>query len=117
MKESEGPYMPRHRYGLRYFTGFVLLFLVAHVVHASTDPVLNAKLEQAVAKVRADTSPMGRAEAAEHLAELTHRVKPDSIDDKAVTDMISLLDIPDDSARLWTALALGNLGKALGSAH
>ena len=103
--------MPKHRYGLRYLTVLVLLFLVANVVHASPDPVLNAKLEEAIAKVRAETSPMGRAEAAEHLADLTHRVKPDSVDDKTLTDMISLLDIPDDSVRLWTAGALGNLGR------
>jgi hypothetical protein len=103
--------MPRYRHGLRYFTVLALLSLMANVVHASTDPVLNAKLEETIAKVRADKSPVARAEAAERLAELTHRVNPDSVDDKSVTDMISLLDIPDDSVRGWTAAALGNLGR------
>lgn len=112
MKKSAAPYMPRcNRYGLRYFTVLVLLFLVADVVHASTDPVLNAKLEKAIAKVRAEQSPMARAKAAESLANLTHRVKPISVDDKTITDMVSLLDIPDDSVRAWTAAALGHLGR------
>jgi hypothetical protein len=89
----------------------VLLFLMANVVHASTDPVLNAKLEEVIAKVRADKSDVARAEAAESLAELTHRVKPTSVDDKTIADMVSLLDIPDDSLRAWTAAALGHLGR------
>jgi hypothetical protein len=79
--------------------------------NAATDPVLNAKLEAAIAKVRAGDSPTMRTEAAEHLAELTRRVKPNSVDDKTIADMASLLDIPDDSVRAWTAAALGHLGR------
>jgi hypothetical protein len=111
MKESEKSYMPSCRYGLRYFIVFVLLFLMASMGHAATDPVLNAKLEETIAKVRAGDSPTTRTEAAEHLAELTHRVKPNSVDDKTIAEMVSLLDIPDDSVRAWTAAALGHLGR------
>jgi hypothetical protein len=87
------------------------MFLVAGEVHAATDPVLNAKLEETIAKVRAGKPSAERTEAAEHLAKLTHRVNPASVDQKTVSDMISLLDIPDDSVRGWTAAALGNLGR------
>jgi len=87
------------------------MLLMVSTAHPATDPVLNAKLEEIIAKVRSDEPSMARYEAAEHLADLTHRVNPASVDDKTVTDMISLLDIPDDSVRLWTAAALGNLGR------
>lgn len=81
-----------------------------NIVHASTDTVLNANLEESIAKVRASDSAVARAETAEHLAEVTARVKPNSVDDKTIADMVSLLDIPDDSVRGWTAAALGHLG-------
>ena len=103
--------MSGFRYGLRYFTVVVLLFLTASMGNAATDPVLNAKLEEAIAKVRAGDSPTTRGEAGEHLAELIHGVQPNSVDDKTIADMVSLLDIPDDSVRAWTAAALGHLGR------
>jgi hypothetical protein len=103
--------MPRFQYGLRYFILFALMFIMGSMGHAATDPVLNARLEEAVAKVRSGDSPTTRTEAAEHLAELTHRVKPNSVDDKTIADIVSLLDIPDDSVRAWTAAALGHLGR------
>lgn len=89
----------------------ILMLLFPMETVGSTDQVLNAKLEETIARVRADPSPMGRTEAAEHLADLTHGVKQDSVDDKTIADMISLLDIPDDSVRAWTAAALGQLGR------
>ena len=110
MKESEKSHMLRRKYGLRHLIVFVLLFLMASMGHAATDQVLNAKLEEAIAKVRAGDSPTMRTEAAKYLAELTHRVKPNSVDDKTIADMVSLLDVPDDSVRAWTA-ALGHLGR------
>jgi hypothetical protein len=103
--------MPRSRYGLRSLVVSMLLFLTSNMVYAATDPALNAKLEEAVAKVRSGDSRTTRTEAAEHLAELTHRVRPNSVDDKTIADMVSLLDIPDDSVRGWTAAALGHLGR------
>ena len=79
--------------------------------HAAADPALNAKLEKAIAQVRITLSPMARAEAAEHLADLIHGAKPNSVDDKTIADMVSLLDIPDDSVRAWTAAAFIHLGR------
>jgi len=111
MKEVRNLNMPRRRYLLRCFIVLALLFLRSRTGHAATDPTLNAKLEDAIANVRSGDSRMTRTEAAEHLAELTRRVKPNSVDDKTVADMVSLLDIPDDSVRGWTAAALGHLGR------
>jgi hypothetical protein len=111
MKESEKSYMPRCRYGLGYFIVLALPFLMASIGHAATDPVLNAKLEEAIGKVRAGDSTTARDGAAQHLADLIYRAKPNSVDDKTIADMVSLLDIPDDSVRAWTAGALGHLGR------
>jgi hypothetical protein len=108
---SEKSQMPRCRHGLRYFIIFALTFLMASLGHAATDPVLNAKLEHAIAEVRISLSPMERSQAAEHLADLVHRAKPSSVDDRTIADMVTLLDNPDDSVRAWTAGALGHLGR------
>ncbi len=111
MKKSEKSRMPRCRYGLRYFVVLALLFLMASRGNAATDPVLNGMLEEDIAIVRASDSPAVRAERAEDLADLIHRAKPNSVDDKTIADMVSLLDIPDDSVRGWIAGALGHLGR------
>ena len=102
--------MAKRNYSLRCFGVLALTFIAATTVYAATDTALNARLEETIAKVRAAQSTNVQAEEAEHLAELTHRVNPTSVDDKTVADMISLLDIPDDSVRGWTAAALGHLG-------
>src|SRR5207302_9807583 len=110
-KESEKSQIPKCRYGLRYFLVLALLLLTASMGHAAADPALNAKLEKAIAQVRITLSPMARAEAAEHLADLIHGAKPNSVDDKTIADMVSLLDITDDSVRAWTAAAFIHLGR------
>lgn len=111
MRENVKAYMQRFRYRLGYFLIPMLMFLMVSIGYAATDALLNAKLEEAIADVRMSVSPMQRSEAAEHLADLTHRAKPNSVDDKTIADMVSLLDIPDDSVRGWTAAALGQLGR------
>jgi hypothetical protein len=111
MKESEKSYMPRCRYGLGCFIVLALPFLMASMGHAATDPVVNGLLEEDIAIVRASDSPAVRAERAKDLADLIHRAKPNSVDDKTIADMVSLLDIPDDSVRAWIAGALGHLGR------
>jgi len=109
MRKSGKSHMLRRSYRLQYFVVFVLSLLMTSMGHASADTV-NAKLEQAIANVRAGDTPTTRTEAAEQLAKLTHRVRPNSVSDKTVADMVALLDIPDDSVRAWTAAALGHLG-------
>jgi hypothetical protein len=101
--------MPKCWYGLGHF--IVLALLMPSLGHAATDAVPNARLEEGIGRVRAGDAPMARAEAAEYLADLIHRAKPSSLDDKTLADIVSLLDIPDDSVRAWTAGALGHLGR------
>jgi hypothetical protein len=75
----------------------------------------NAKIlndfQQTIAKVRTMSGPsVTRTNAAEYLSRLTKEINPKKVDDKTIRDLVSLLDIPDDSVRLWVAAALGNLG-------
>src|SRR5215831_6568424 len=50
-----------------------LPFVVVALLNADagTDPVLNAKMEETIARVRTEKSAVGRDKAAEHLADLT----------------------------------------------
>ena len=41
---------------------------------------------------------------------MTRQMNPKAVPDQTVADLISLLDIPDDSVRYWVATSLGNLG-------
>jgi len=88
-----------------------LVFLIAGTANAAGDRMINKELEETIAKVRSEKSPMARTEAAEHLAELTDGVNPKSVNDKNLADMVALLDSPEDSVRAWVAAALGNLGR------
>jgi HEAT repeat protein len=68
-------------------------------------------LQQTIAKVRTMSGPsMARTNAAEYLSRLTKEINPKKVDDKTLRDLVSLLNIPDDSVRLRVAGALGNLG-------
>lgn len=68
------------------------------------------QLHETIRKVRAGKTVDVRTDAARHLADLTRRVNPKKVDDKTVADIVSLLNIPDDSVRYWVATALGSLG-------
>jgi hypothetical protein len=67
------------------------------------------QLADTIAKVRTG-EPSAAREAAEELSHLTHRMSPNAVSDQAVADLISLLDIRDESVRYWVARSLGNLG-------
>ena len=67
------------------------------------------QLADSIAKVRTG-EPSAAREAAEQLSHLTRRMSPNAVSDRAVADLISLLDIRDDSVRYWVARSLGNLG-------
>jgi hypothetical protein len=54
--------------------------------------------------------PSAAREATEELSHLTRRMSPNAVSDQAIGDLISLLDIRDDSVRYWVARSLGNLG-------
>lgn len=104
--------MPKRRYKVQLLGSFILLAsLMVGTANAAEDRMLNAKLEETIAKVRTEKSLMARTEAAEHLAELTREINSKRVDDTTVADMVTLLDAADDSVRAWVAAALGNLGR------
>ena len=67
------------------------------------------EITEAIAKVRTGATPETRAAAAEHLAELTSGIIAAWVDDKALADLVSFLDTPEDPVRFWVAVTLGNL--------
>jgi hypothetical protein len=82
------------------------------IAQASGGPARVQQIEGTVSKVRSDKTVDARREAAEHLASLTKKISSKEVNDALVTDIMSLLDSPDDSIRYWVATALGNLGPA-----
>jgi hypothetical protein len=68
------------------------------------------EVTQAIAKVREGATLEKRADAAEHVADLTSGIVGAWVDDKALADLVSLLDTPEDPVRFWVAVTLGNLG-------
>jgi hypothetical protein len=90
---------------------FVLL-AVTEIAEASGGPVVMKQIKETMAKVRSDKTMEARTEAAEHLASLTQKISGKEVTEALVTNIISLLDSPDDSVRYWVATALGNLGPA-----
>jgi hypothetical protein len=97
-------------------TGWLLLcttFLALPMVFAggSDDAQALKDLRGMIAKVRTMNEPsMARTNAAEALSRLTRNIDPKKVDDKTLSDLVSLLDVPDGSVRGWVAGALGNLG-------
>ena len=78
--------------------------------HAAGDLVSRSQIKKAIAEARNGKSSTVRTEAAEQITKLTRRIDPNKVDDTTLTELISLLDTPEDSVRGWVAGALGNLG-------
>ena len=70
------------------------------------------EIKDTIASIRSGNTVDARAEAAEHLADLVQKINRNEITKELVTDIISLMDSPDDSVRYEVATALGNLGPA-----
>jgi hypothetical protein len=85
---------------------------IARAATANTEPdrALMNDLIQTIAKVRTGESATVRTDAAERLSRLAKRMKPQDVDDKTLSDLVSLLDTHEDSVRAWVAASLGNLG-------
>jgi len=71
--------------------------------------VFKRQITESIAKVRTGATPEIRADAAEHLADLTSGTS-DWVADIPIADMVSLLDTQEDAVRFWVAVTLGNLG-------
>jgi len=82
------------------------------IAQASGGPAHMKQIKEAIANVQSGKTVDARTEAAEHLASLAKKINRNEITQELVTDIISLLDSPDDSVRFEVATALGNLGPA-----
>lgn len=91
----------------------VLSGLLCATTRAQTVSDFNRRspeVTQAIAKIRTGATPEKRADAAEHVADLTSGINSNWVNDKAFADLVSLLDTPEDPVRFWVAVTLGNLG-------
>jgi len=89
-----------------------VLMAMAGVAHASGGPARMELIKVTMEKVRSDKTVDARTEAAEHLANLAQSISSKEVTDALVSDLISLLDSPDDSVRYGVARAVGNIGPA-----
>lgn len=78
---------------------------------ASNHGTVAEQIQSAMANARTSKTATERTEAAERLAELTKSMDRKAVSEQTISDLISLLDSPDDSVRFWVAAALGNLGQ------
>jgi HEAT repeat protein len=101
--------MARFDCRIQSFVFMVLLFSITMSAHSQTDKQLDSRLQATMAAVRSAKSPNARMDAAEQLADLTHKARPGSVTDSTVADLIDFLDDPSDSVRMFAAAALGNL--------
>jgi hypothetical protein len=95
------------RFSLATLCAMVLLF---GIVNATSDSMSVKRLTDTIVKIRTGDTSVIRTEAAQHLFELTSGIDPNEVGDKTIVDLISLLDLSDDSVRYWVARCLGNFG-------
>lgn len=79
-------------------------------VGAIDDQMLTKKVAETIAKVRTADTVTTRTKHAAKLVPLIAKIGPEKIDDGTISNLISLLDAPDDSVRFYVAGALGILG-------
>jgi len=97
-----------------------MLTFMASTLHAAPDAQLNRKLEEAVAKMREAEAASKKSHfageitnAGRQLSALTQGIDPSSVDDKTISNIISLLDIGDHYVTYWTTAALKNFGSRI----
>jgi len=88
----------------------VLLSSLCSEARAAGDQMCRQQLTETIAKVRTGKTSATRRDAAEHLFELT-RAADCEANDKTITELASLMELPDDSVRYWVARSLGNFGQ------
>lgn len=78
---------------------------------ATTSKVTDQQIVAAVERARSETDPKVRADAALEVAELVRDANPRDIEGSTIEQIISLLDSPHDTVRMWAATSLGRFGK------
>jgi len=87
----------------------VLLLSTTLQAHPRINQQLDSNLRSIIAEVRSEKSASARWDAGGRLTAMTFKARPGSVTDATVSDLINLLDDPDDGVRLCVAAALGNL--------
>jgi hypothetical protein len=95
---------------------FAVLAATSAIAGERGGPALILQINETMAQVRSGKTVDARRDAAEHLARLAQGVGDKEVTQSLVTDITSLLDVPDDSVRFYVAVALGNLGPTAKSA-
>lgn len=67
------------------------------------------EITEAITKIGTGATPEARADAAEHVADLTSGISSSWVDDKAFAELVSFLDTPEEPVRFWVAVSLGHL--------
>jgi endonuclease YncB( thermonuclease family) len=107
---GEGNMRRRHGELLAVAIGALMAVTLPGRVGAIGDQMSNKQIAETIAKVRAGDTVTIRTKHAEQLAVLIAKIGPKGIDDKTLSNLLSLLDAPDDSVRAFVAAALGTLG-------
>jgi hypothetical protein len=74
------------------------------------------KMKVTIEKIRSGETLTARADAAKKLADQVRYLSDQQITESLVTDITSLLDLPDDAVRFYVAMALANIGPGAKSA-
>ena len=91
-------------------SGLLSAATAAQSTRTESYTALRQQIAESIANVRTATTPETRADAAEHLADWPSETIATRVDGKALAEVVSLLDTPEDPVRFWVAVTLGNIG-------
>lgn len=97
----------RHDAVLLVMLAVLLPLLLGRTFAKDRQTLLQQEIQEVRSKKHVSTA---RTEAAERIAQLTKKIPPNEVDDNTIADLVSLLDISDDSVRGWIAASIGNIG-------
>lgn len=91
------------------FFATVALILISATT-AAAKPNINKQLQSAIAKVRQAKTANAKYDAVTHLAFMTEDIDSSKVSDATISELIALLDEPEDFVRMWVAVSLGDIG-------
>jgi HEAT repeat protein len=76
----------------------------------ATKPEINKQLHSAILRVRHAKTANAKYDAVTHIAMITEDIDSSRVSDVTISELISLLDEPEDFVRMWVAVSLGDIG-------
>ncbi len=93
------------------FTVIVVLFLIlSRQIAAASVPDSRQRIVRAIELVRSAKGANAKVDAAQQLRNLVLATEANSIDDRTIHSVASLLDLNNEAIRYWIAEALGHFG-------